>query len=68
MNGLLDGEAYKSSARNTFGFPTNEVDDVGFRLVSIPEPDSSILALLAGGSLLFRRKRPGVKGHGVQEA
>jgi formylglycine-generating enzyme required for sulfatase activity len=37
--------------------PTNENGDVGFRVASIPEPATAILAVLAGGLIWALRKR-----------
>ena len=37
--------------------PSLEIDSVGFRLASVPEPTSLLLTMLAGGVMLARRKR-----------
>ena len=37
--------------------PTYESGNVGFRVASVPEPSGLVLAMLAGGMMLARRKR-----------
>jgi len=38
--------------------PSNELNFVGFRIATVPEPTVSVSLMLAGGLLLARRKRP----------
>jgi formylglycine-generating enzyme required for sulfatase activity len=46
-----------SSVRGDFN-PTDDGDDLGFRLVAaVPEPSSMVLTMLASGMMLIRRKR-----------
>jgi sulfatase modifying factor 1 len=42
-----------ASSYRTNSVPTNESDNIGFRVASVPEPTS----MLAGGMMLIRRKR-----------
>lgn len=51
----LDPSGMSSGARNPFG-PSDEVLNIGFRVVSVPEPSTSLLVLLSFG-VLFRRTR-----------
>jgi formylglycine-generating enzyme len=37
--------------------PTSELNNIGFRVASVPEPTSLLLTMLAGGVMLARRKR-----------
>jgi formylglycine-generating enzyme required for sulfatase activity len=53
--GINDGEL-ASSSRFSYG-PSGEWIDLGFRLASVPEPSSLVLAMLASGVVLLRRKR-----------
>ena len=60
----LRGGAWDSSAfsltfmtRLAFNSPWVEELDVGFRVASIPEPTSAVLAMVASGMMLIRRKR-----------
>ena len=47
----------QSSFRN-FHDPTNEFDDVGFRVASVPEPSTAVLVLMGVGALyLWKRRR-----------
>ena len=48
-----------SSERGYFGLRDPTYADVvlGFRVASVPEPTTGILAMFAGGVLLIRRKR-----------
>jgi sulfatase modifying factor 1 len=47
----------RASFRSTFGVPANELNNIGFRVASVPEPTSLLLTMLAGGVMLARRKR-----------
>ena len=50
------GDVLQSSGR--FGFtPSFELVVIGFRVASVPEPTSVVLAMVASGMLLVRRKR-----------
>jgi len=40
-----------------FSVPSQETFDLGFRVASVPEPTSGVLAMLASGMMLIRRKR-----------
>ncbi len=46
----------RSSARHLFS-PTLELDNVGFRVASVPEPSAALLVLISGGALLLKRRR-----------
>jgi sulfatase modifying factor 1 len=46
----------RSSVRS-YDDPALEVDDIGFRVASVPEPTSIVLSMFAGGMMLIRRKR-----------
>jgi formylglycine-generating enzyme required for sulfatase activity len=46
----------RASGRNTNG-PALELNHIGFRVASVPEPTSLLLTMLAGGVMLARRKR-----------
>ena len=46
----------QSSFRDYFN-PSGENYDIGFRVASVPEPTSVVLAMVASGMLLIRRKR-----------
>jgi|694.fasta_scaffold87749_1 formylglycine-generating enzyme required for sulfatase activity len=46
----------RASGRNTNG-PALELNFIGFRVASVPEPTSLLLTMLAGGVMLARRKR-----------
>jgi hypothetical protein len=48
---------YLASAIRYNGGPSGESPDVGFRVASVPEPTSVVLAMVASGMLLIRRKR-----------
>jgi len=37
--------------------PTQELNDTGFRVASVPEPSSLLLVALAGVAMLVRRRR-----------
>ena len=45
-----------SSNRSNYD-PSNEYCDIGFRVASVPEPTSVVLAMVASGLLLIRRQR-----------
>ena len=45
------------SGRRRNANPTGEYANVGFRVASVPEPTSGVLAIFAGGMMLARRKR-----------
>jgi len=51
------GEGSLRASNRTYGVPTVEVNGIGFRVASVPEPTSLLLTLLAGGVMLARRKR-----------
>ena len=36
--------------------PTDEFDDFGFRVASVPEPSTAVLVLMAGGAWLLRKR------------
>jgi len=50
------GNLLRASFRNTNG-PALELNFIGFRVASVPEPTSLLLTMLAGGVMLARRKR-----------
>jgi len=52
----IDVKGLSSSARNHYD-PSNGYYYIGFRVASVPEPTSVVLAIFAGGVLLVRRKR-----------
>jgi len=47
----------RSSDRLDVDFPSDESNNIGFRLASVPEPSSLVLSVLASGVVLLRRKR-----------
>ena len=49
-------DSLRSSARLDFG-PSDEYDNFGFRVASVPEPSGLVLTLLIGAGLFWRRKR-----------
>jgi formylglycine-generating enzyme required for sulfatase activity len=53
--GDYGGSLLQSSSRTDL--PSNEGDSIGFRVASVPEPTSVVLAMFASGMLLIRRKR-----------
>jgi hypothetical protein len=54
----FDGASYLASTyRYSNASPSDEVDLIGFRLASVPEPSSMVLAILASGVMLTRRRR-----------
>lgn len=54
----FDGASYLASTyRYSNASPSDEVDLIGFRLASVPEPSSMVLAMLASGVMLTRRRR-----------
>jgi formylglycine-generating enzyme required for sulfatase activity len=56
--GAWDGlDKYMRSSSNYGFYPTEELNNVGFRVASVPEPTSLLLTMLAGGMILIRRKR-----------
>jgi formylglycine-generating enzyme required for sulfatase activity len=58
--GTWDGGSEYLPATASFPIlPTDEKDDVGFRLVLVPEPSSALLALLSVGAAVAVRRRPG---------
>ena len=46
-----------ASSSRFYALPSGESGDAGFRVASVPEPTSGILAIFAGGMMLTRRKR-----------
>jgi len=46
-----------ASTRNYFIYPTNEIDNIGFRVTEIPEPATMALLLLTGIHVLRRKRR-----------
>jgi formylglycine-generating enzyme required for sulfatase activity len=61
-NWFFDSFDLDASYRD-FGVPSVEGDDVGFRVASIPEPNTMLLGFLAAAGLMLRTKdsRAGVK-------
>jgi formylglycine-generating enzyme required for sulfatase activity len=53
------GPEYLPSSMSFPILPTSEFDDVGFRLVVVPEPSSALLACLSVGAAVFVRRRHG---------
>jgi formylglycine-generating enzyme required for sulfatase activity len=45
----------RSSARDGLD-PSNEVNLIGFRVASVPEPSTAVLVLMAGGAWLLRKR------------
>jgi formylglycine-generating enzyme required for sulfatase activity len=55
---FLYDSLYLSASTSTIADPTLElINDIGFRVASVPEPTSLLLTMLAGGVMLARRKR-----------
>ena len=52
-----DAGSYLRSSGRGNGSPSSEYGLVGFRVASVPEPTSVVLAMVASGMLLVRRKR-----------
>jgi formylglycine-generating enzyme required for sulfatase activity len=50
-NGVYLQSTYRYSG------PSNELFSIGFRVASVPEPTSGVIAMVASGMLLIRRKR-----------
>jgi formylglycine-generating enzyme required for sulfatase activity len=56
--GSFNGGEDNLRSSNRYDFvPTNELNNIGFRVASVPEPTSLLLTMLAGGVMLARRKR-----------
>jgi hypothetical protein len=55
--GLSSG--YLGASHRSGSDPTNEDDDRGFRVASVPEPSSGLLVLLGLSAVLRRRRKPG---------
>jgi formylglycine-generating enzyme required for sulfatase activity len=53
---MLDGVLLASSYRGVAD-PVVETPEIGFRLAIVPEPSSMVLAMLASGVMLTRRRR-----------
>ncbi len=51
------GSGRRASGRGNGRGPTTEVNNIGFRVASVPEPTSLVLMMLAGSVMLARRKR-----------
>ena len=56
-NGDATADTWLDSNFRNFTDNYYEYSDIGFRLVTVPEPTSLVLAMLAGGAMLTRRKR-----------
>ena len=54
-NWFFDSFDLAASYRD-FGVPSNEGDDVGFRVASIPEPSTMLFGSLAAAGLMLRTK------------
>jgi formylglycine-generating enzyme required for sulfatase activity len=52
-----DNDGVLQSLYNDIGDPSDGTAFVGFRVASVPEPTSVVLAMVASGMLLIRRKR-----------
>ena len=50
-------EVFLRAAFRLSNDPTSELNNIGFRVASVPEPTSLLLTMLAGGVMLARRKR-----------
>jgi formylglycine-generating enzyme required for sulfatase activity len=56
-NNVNGGDVQKSSYRNGYG-PAGALDEIGFRLATVPEPSTyALLVVTAAGALWFTRKR-----------
>ena len=55
--GSYSGPSFLASSFRGGNYPDTVDPSLGFRVVSVPEPTSEILAIFAGGMLLIRRKR-----------
>jgi formylglycine-generating enzyme required for sulfatase activity len=55
--GAWGSSAFLRSSFRSYDDPALEVDDIGFRVASVPEPTSIVLSMFAGGMMLIRRKR-----------
>ena len=53
----LGSGALLSSLRGNAFLPMDDRNDVGFRVASIPEPGTGVLAVLAGGLMWWGRKQ-----------
>ena len=53
---LNGGASLRASFRSGLD-PTDEDNNIGFRVASVPEPTSLVLMMLAGSVMLARRKR-----------
>jgi hypothetical protein len=65
----LDPEGSLRSSGRGYGDgdPTIELDVIGFRVASVPEPSTyALLAMTAAGALWFTRRRRPAKGHGCE--
>ena len=54
---INDGAAQQSSSYRIQIEPTFQSYSIGFRVAAVPEPGSLMLALVAGGGMLMRRRR-----------
>ena len=50
-------QSFLSSSFRSYDAPTTESNGLGFRVASVPEPTSVVLAIFGSGTLLIRRKR-----------
>jgi len=58
--GWLNAEYFiRSSSRYNFGSPMFSINDVGFRVASVPEPSAAVLMISAGMLALARRRTRG---------
>ena len=46
-----------ASSGGSYTVPSNQLDTLGFRVASVPEPSGLVLTIFASGVMLIRRKR-----------
>ncbi len=54
---LFDHESFLRASTPNGVNPSNQGDNMGFRVASVPEPTSILLTMFAGSAMLIRRKR-----------
>ena len=54
---FVDGSSYLQSSSRDCNNPANENINIGFRVASVPEPGTGVLAVLAFGLMWVLRKR-----------
>lgn len=48
---------FLQSSDGSYGTPTLEISDIGFRVASVPEPSTAVLMLMGGGAWLLWKRR-----------